>query len=370
MRRRDSTDAPDTEAVSESLLETLSGAISNREFNEWYSEQQFQTNILEGKAYFNGPSPPKPAEKHTPSKLLQCHRKTSYGRQNAPKEGTPPEGLFWIGSEFEQQVIVPFLQDATPPETYVTNSLWIDVEIPIDGETLRLRGSTDPAIVDADAEPLFLTEIKTTSSLDHLSEPKPHHRAQLHAYLFGLTDEYDHAVTDGMIVYGSRTTLDIKAFHVSFDQDFWSEIVEWMASQTSYEQDGDLPPPDPERDWECSYCSYKHRCGEANTPYADIGSDGLLPLFDEYDRQNLEEYLAANDDADTRLTPTLAHVYPDLADEHGAYDWGCPACGESFEWDAVDWDGDLENPPLCPACIDSDRLTTLSGPKPDEQLSK
>ena len=153
-------------------LSILRDRITNRVFNEWYSEEQFKTNLLEGKAYFNGPSPPKAPEQHTPSKLLQCHRKASYTRKNAPREGTPPEGLFWIGTEFEEQVIVPFLQDITTPDTYVTNSLWIDSEIVVDGTELRVRGSTDPAIVNADAEPLYVTEVKTTTSLDHLSEPE------------------------------------------------------------------------------------------------------------------------------------------------------------------------------------------------------
>lgn len=343
--------------------------ITSREFTEWYSEQQFQTNILEGQAYFNGPSPPKDPDRHSPSKLLQCHRKASYARQNAPREGTPPEGLFWIGSEFEEEVVVPFLQNITTPETYVTNSLWIDAEIVVDGTALQVRGSTDPAIVTAEADPVLLTEIKTTSSLDHLSEPKEHHRAQLHAYLYALNDEYDHDITEGLIVYGCRKTLDIEVFHVEFDSVFWKNIVDWMATQTEYENSGELPPATPERDWECSYCSFKHRCGEANTPYTDIGYEGLLPVFDGYDRQNLAEYLEAHEDGDVRLTPTLAYQFPDLVEEYGAYDWSCSACDSSFAWDEVDWSTDVDNLPICPFCTESGDLVTLSGPAPDEQLS-
>lgn len=342
--------------------------ITNREFTEWYSEQQFQTNILEGQAYFNGPSPPKDPERHSPSKLLQCHRKASYARQNAPREGTPPEGLFWIGSEFEEEVIVPFLQDITTPETYVTNSLWIDAEIVVDGTTLQVRGSTDPAIVTAEADPLLLTEIKTTSSLDHLSEPKEHHRAQLHAYLYALNDKYEHDIRIGLIVYGCRKTLDIEVFHVEFDPDFWDDVVEWMGEQTGYEQAGELPPATPERKWECSYCSFKERCGKGDAPFSDVGYDGLLPLFAEYDRQNLEEYLQAHDDRDARLTPTLAHAFPNLAREYGAYQWSCPACNATYGWDALDWNGDTDSPPNCPQCVESGKLVTVSGPAPNEQL--
>lgn len=343
--------------------------LSNEAFAEWYKEQQVKENILNGQAYFNGPSPPKDPEKHTPSKLLQCHRKASYDRQNAPNEGTPPEGLFWIGSEFEEQVVVPFLQDVvTTEETYVQNSVWMDTEITVNGTSLRVRGSTDPVIVTADADPLFVTEIKTTKDLEHLSGPKPHHRAQLHAYLYALNEEYDRTIQDGMVVYGSRTTFDIEAFHVEFDPGFWERVTEWMAAQTEYEDDEELPPADPERGWECSYCSYKHRCGEANTPYSDIGIGGLLPLFDEYDRDPLVEYLEAHSELGAKLTPTLAHTYPGLVVEFGAYDWSCPACPETFAWDEFDWDGNTDDPPLCPNCLESGSMVSLSGPEPADQL--
>ncbi|MDZ5811535.1 PD-(D/E)XK nuclease family protein [Halorubrum sp. AD140] len=360
-----------TEWPESSTPQVVVDRVSNRAFNKWNAEQQFQNNILEGKAYFNGPSPEKPPERHSPSQLLQCHRKASYARKNAPREGTPPEGLFWIGSEFEEQVIVPFLQDvATTEDTYVTNSVWIDAEIPVANTTLRIRGSTDPVIVNADAEPLFVTEIKTTKSLDHLDKPKQNHKAQLHAYLYALNDEYDHGVTNGMIVYGCRTTLDIEVFTVAFDREFWENtVIPWLEAQTSYEEAGELPPATPERDWECSYCSFKHRCGEADTPYADVGYDGLLPLFTGYDRQNLLDYLKAYEDADARLTPTLAHQFPDLAREYGAYEWGCPGCGATYSWDTLEWDGNTDSPPVCPRCAESGELLTVSGPEPNDQLS-
>ncbi|AAG20824.1 Vng6152h (plasmid) [Halobacterium salinarum NRC-1] len=42
---------------------------------------EFQTNILEGNLYYNGPAPPKDPNRHTLSRLLQCHRKAIYARQ-------------------------------------------------------------------------------------------------------------------------------------------------------------------------------------------------------------------------------------------------------------------------------------------------
>jgi CRISPR-associated exonuclease Cas4 len=356
-------------ASGTAVVQTVRSRLSNQAFAEWYQEQQIEENILNGQAYFNGPSPPKDPDRHSPSKLLQCHRKAMYDRRNAPSEGTPPEGLFWIGSEFEEQVIVPFLQDVvTTEETYVQNSVWIDTEVTIDGTTVRVRGSTDPVVVTADADPVFVTEIKTTKDTDHLSSPKPHHKAQLHAYLYALNQEYDHEITDGMLVYGSRTTFDIEAFPIEFDPGFWADVEDWLGTQVGYEQADTLPPATPERDWECSYCSYKHRCGEADSPYSDIGVKGLLPLFDDYGKQPLVEYLKAHSDQDAKLTPTLAHSYPDLVQEYGAYDWSCVSCGATYAWDELDWDGDTDDLPVCPTCLETGDLVTVSGPEPDDQL--
>lgn len=341
--------------------------ISGEKFLSWYREQQFAQNILEGKEYFNHPSPPKLPSQHSPSKLFQCKRKASYSRQNAPREGDVPTGLFWIGTEFEEDVLVPFLQDATDENMYVTNSVWIDVDISVAGTDLRIRGSTDPVIVTAEADPLVLTEVKTTKSLDHLSGPKPHHKAQLHAYLCALDNQHDYPIQDGAIIYGSRKTLDIDVYHVPFDPEFWNDVTEWMASLTEYEQTGELPPGSPERDWECEYCSFRNRCGKADSPFQDVEYNGLLPLFTEYGRENLVEYLDAHADQDAKLTPTLAHEYPDLAVEYGAYKWQCPACESSYEWDAVEWDGDVTSPPVCEACLARDQFVTMAGPDPERQ---
>jgi CRISPR/Cas system-associated exonuclease Cas4 (RecB family) len=354
----------------ESPIEQLQATISNQDFTDWYHERQVEKNILQGQAYFNGPSPPKSPERHAPNKLRQCHRKTWYNRLNAPEEDTTPEGLFRFGTDFEENVIVPYLQDRTPEGTYVQNSIWIDCEIPTGDTTLQVRGSTDPAIVTADADPLLVTEVKTTSSLDHISKPKPHHLAQLHSYLYALDDEYDHPVEHGVLLYGSRDTLDIKLFPVTFDEDVWATGVEWLSTQTKYQSNNELPPPDPEIDWECSYCSYRNRCGKAETPYSDIGAEGLLPLFDAYDRRSLEDYLEAYADAGAKVTPTLAHKFSDLVDSYGAYEWSCVACSSTFRWDDVDWSGDTDEPPLCPDCVDTGDFVLLSGPEPENQLSE
>lgn len=349
-------------------LKHLVDAVSNDSFNEWYDERLFTENILEGRPYFNGASPIPAAEKHSPSKLLQCHRKVRYYGQNAPQEGDSSQGLFWIGSEFEEEIIVPYLQEAvTTDSTYVRNSLWIDTRVPTSGgDEVRVKGVTDPAIVDRDGDPILVTEIKTTSSLEYLDGPKTHHKAQLHAYMYALNSEYDRSIQDGLLVYGSRDTLDVRAFHVPFDDRFWREsVVEWMAQQTQYRENGELPPADPMFDWECGTCPFQRRCGEHDGGYRDEGFTGLLPGVASYRKQQLVEYFDAYPEA--KLTPSLAEEYPVLATEHGVYDWECGTCGSTYAHDRIK-EGQDSSPRICENCSADGELSELRVPKPGEQI--
>lgn len=342
-----------SDAVAEQLLDRIDG----EQFTEWYDEREFERNLKEGRPYFNGPSRVPEPERHTPSKLLQCHRKIVYRQENAPAEQEPPEGIFWAGRRLEEDVVEPYLDDIVGDDEYVRNSMWIDTTIETDAGELRLKGMTDPVIVDAESEPLLVTEIKSKDDLDHVSGPNRHHRAQLHAYIHGLSAGYDREVTDGVVIYLSRTMLEMQAFHVPFDPDFWDDVVDWAAGHSAYRQAGDLPPADPEMSWECNFCEFKHRCGQSSEPYADVGVTGFLPGFDGYPRDRIVEYLKAHDDA--KLTPTLATVHPDLVEQYGAYDWYCPTCCRRYGWGEVELNMKGGESPLCPNCAANSELSNL-----------
>ncbi|MFP9062328.1 PD-(D/E)XK nuclease family protein [Natrialbaceae archaeon A-chndr2] len=335
-------------------------SISMDRFREWFRERQFRRNIEEGKPYFNGPSTVPPPRRHSPSQLLQCHRKITYRQCNAPSETKDPDGIFWIGSWFEEDLALSFLKDAVVgDDEYVTNSLWVDFTVQTDAGELQIKGSTDPVIVDSDANPLLLTEIKTKQSVESVESPNVHHRAQAHAYMKGLSEKYDRNVAEAVILYGSRETLDIKAFHVDFDPWFWrSTALDWAATHTTYRLNEELPPADPEFDWECRFCSYRERCGRGDTTYDDLGPGGFLPLH-EYPREKVRTYLEAHDNA--KITPTLAHCYPRLADTYEVHDWRCTRCSETYSFGSVTWDGEIQNPPQCKSCCETGIPATLAG---------
>lgn len=342
----------------------LDSLIDGETFQNWRRERNEVQNIRSGKPYFNGPSKIPPPEKHSPSRLMQCHRKTYYQTFNAPSEEPEPAGIFWFGSQFETEIAVPFLQDVVGPNQIIRNSMWVDYTVDSDAGPLTIRGETDPVIVDRESTPLVLTEIKTASSVEYLDGPKLHHKAQAHAYMYGLSKEYNTDLHDALLLYGDRDSLELRVFHVPFDPFFWRHsIIDWAAQNTDYRANEELPPPTPEFDWECGFCSFKARCGQTDAPFEDTPPTGLLPLT-KYPRKEVEKQLEAHKTA--RLTPTLAHIYPEVADKNPVSTWNCGICGATFEWDAIDWSCDLDDPPSCPNCPDDHPPGTLSGPSPNE----
>lgn len=366
-----STDHNESGRVEITTEQVAAHAITNRlspeSFREWYQEYQIEQNLLNGNPYFNTPPQEKAPTHHTPSRLLECHRKAFYHRRNAPREGDAPAGVFWLGSRIEEDLIVPYLRAIVPDGLYIQNSLWINTELDHEEQPLQLRGATDPAVVEPDGSPILVTEIKTTSNIDQRTEPQRQHLAQLHAYLYGLNQEYEHKVTDGVIIYVDRKSLAVKHFPVTFNEEIWHDVRAWMAAQTPYEAADELPPAEPTTEWECSYCAYANRCGNGDAPFKDTMPTGLLPLFDGYARSNLVDYLDAHAADGAKLTPTLAYRYPELADIYDVYDWSCPGCGQTFAVTDIEWDGAVDSPPPCPACRRQDTLVALSGPAPDEQ---
>jgi len=339
-------------------LNKLLDSLSENHFDEWYREHQYRQNIENGTPYFNEagfvPSP----ERHSPSTLLQCHRKLVYRQCNAPAERAEPEGLYWFGTQFETEIGVPFLRRAVAgPNTYVRNSDWLRYTVETSEGPLEIRGTTDPVIVDSESIPILPTEIKTRQSLDHLSSPLRHHPAQLHAYMVGLSEKYEVDLTTGIIIYGGRESLSVKIFEVEFDPAFWNDVViEWASAHTRYRLQDELPQDRPEFNWECKFCSYRERCGKGTTPYNDLGVTGLLPNFTDYPREQVIEYLEANPEG--TLTPTLADRYPDLAEAYEVADWECHECGCEIGWDSVA----STKEPLCPRCAEAGQLVSLKSP--------
>lgn len=341
---------------------TLLDRAEAADFQDWYRERRHRQNAREGNFAYNGPRDPPPADLHFPSSLLQCLRKRRYDEANAPAEDPAPNGHFWVGSAVETDLVLPFLEDRVAgPGQYVTEGMGFEtvIEGPADTGPLRLRGKTDPVITDESGTPLLPSEVKTVGDLDYLDGPRERHLAQVHAYLLALSDRADRDLEDALLVYVSKSTLEIAVFHVAFEESFWTErVLPWMVDLTEARATGDLPPADPVESWECDNCRFRRRCGQTDHPIADAGPDGFIPR-NGYPKAAVRSHLGA---ADAALTPTLARAYPDLAGEFEVADWTCPVCETSYPFGDLDWDG--AEYPACPACSDDGHPVDLGGPMP------
>lgn len=318
---------------SNTEVSELIQSISSDRFSEWYREEQVRENVRNGQSYFNKPPKIPPPNRHNPSQFLQCHRKIYYRQLNSPKETDDPSGIFWFGSAFETDIVVPFLESVAREGEYIQNSIWVDFEVKSPIAPLHIRGETDPVFVDAVGNPILLTEIKSKQSVDHTDSPNEHHLAQTHAYLYGLSQKFDRHVTDALLLYGSRQTLDIKVFHVEFDPWFWREtVLKWAAAHTEFRQKETLPPADPYFDWECKFCPYRHRCGRGiEGVVGDQPPAGFAPDV-EYSRSNVLEHLEAYSDLPLKITPTLAERYPELTNSQDVSNYTCLECQGEIPW--------------------------------------
>lgn len=332
--------------------------LTGENFSTWFRNKEIRDNIRNGQQYFNELREPNSPSRHSPSSLLKCHRKQFYKQHNSPKETADPKGIFWYGTAFEEQIVIPFLESVVREiGGYVRKSDWVDFSVETDAANLQFKGKTDPLIVDSDGIPIVPIEVKSRTSIESLDSPSRQHRAQIHAYIVGLAEKYQIEPPTGVILYGSRKTLDVKCFNVPFSQNFWNGVVvEWAAEQTKFQIEETLPPADPEQSWECGYCPYRERCGKGSSPVTDSGVDGLVPGFTDYPREKVRKYLEyASDEV---LTSALASEFPSLASDFPVKKWACNRCNTTVEWKEIE----SATNPLCPNCAEDDVLSPLRSP--------
>jgi hypothetical protein len=369
-----------------STLTDFIRSLDGQTFKEWFEEYKHAENIEEGKPYFNNNDYVPDKERHSPSQLLQCHRKLVYRQLNAPRETESSDGIFFMGDVLEE-LVEEFLVDlGSEHGLFVQNSMYVNLADESVDPLVRFRGETDPIVCGHDGVPVFPTEIKSKSedAMEFLDSPGTRHRAQAHAYVRGLNERLealhgDRMLSEFAVIYVARETLEVRVFIEEFDAEFWQSVVEWARKHTQYRQEseeylaalddasvpegtgGVLPPAVPEEpDWECDYCSYSKRCGmDDSIPVENLGASDFLPLT-EYSRSAVQAHMEAF--PDVLLTPTLAYHHPSLlSDGHPVADWMCRKCGD-VPLDRVGWDGDVDAPPTCPDCGEC----SLRGPLPEQ----
>jgi len=424
------------DGAPETPAEALAAAANARDFDAWLAEQNRQRNRDDGyDDTRNDPTYIPDPDDHSPSSLVQCHRRIYYRALNAPAESGQPLGFFDVGHFFEEDRVEPWLADLLERaadgdvphvdfddfDDFDPDDLDLDntVHVTVVEDEFEISGSTDPVAFHG-GRPLLLVEVKSTKDLQYVrsaGEPDESHLAQAHAYMKGLQAEFDlDAPPLAMFVYGERSSWDVETFLVEFDEAFYRDVVvPWAEQQTDYRSARALPPQEPKEEYECFYCEFRYRCGNApewheatkndetvaeraKFSMGNQNSKGFLPLA-KYPATAVYEHVLTY--PDVPLTPSLAYHWPefvadppeefrDRIDERGAEaylerkfdldrmdltelpkrevaDWLCPGCGNEYAFDAFGWDGDVHVTPTCPRCHEEDGINvSLRGPKPRE----
>lgn len=201
---------------------------------------------------------------------------------------------------------------------------------------------------------------------DNLDGPNRHHRMRDHAYIHGSLEKYDRTVEDTVIIYGRRISMGVQVFEEPFSPAFFEYVIQGVATHIQYRDSGTLPPADTVYGWECSFRSFKNRCGQSDRFFSDVGSIGLLPLVKGCSHECIVEHLDSHDGA--RLTPTLARQYPDLTEEYSAHDWECRRCAATYSFRESDKEENLAcneeatDAPPRPDCASENVPIPLRGP--------
>lgn len=410
-------------------IERYREEITGRKFESWHRNFEARRNLEEGYGQSrNNPSSAPDDNSHSPSSLLQCHRKIYYRTKNAPREYPMPHGVFIMGHFIEEEVIEPWLREQViADDEFIGNAGHVDfTEEAEGGQTLRFSGSHDPTITDVQGHTLALTEVKSTGSDAHwIDKIKDHHKAQAHAYMKGLKEK-DDPLTEyppAFVIYVQKESLEVFPFALEFDQEFWDDVVmSWAEQNSGYRANDILPDAKPymgqdddhtkSTTFECDYCDYRNRCGnyehrDKKHKYDDTlptnGSGVVTATFQDHDAKGFLPQKLYPEDAvvshllafdEVKLTPTLAANYPEMVEnpspklksriadrneeevmkmkfgaipKRDVHDWVCPDCDATYDFNEFDWwEGEVGNMPYCDECQDNhDKYVNLRGPLPN-----
>ena len=123
----------------------------------------------------------------------------------------------------------------------------------------------------------------------------------------------------------------------------------------------DLKPPRRFSPGELLNCHRKTYYKHLNAPEENADHRGRF--YTGYPRENVVEYSEAHPEA--QLTPSLAHRFPELAEQHDMFDWQCSECDAEYSWDEISWNGNDTS--KCPSCNATGETGCLRGTAPAEQ---
>lgn len=191
-----------------------------------------------------------------PSQLGRCLREVYYkviGAPLNPGEEKDSAEIFREYFTFEQGTYIGVvMQNLAERAGYLVKR-----EVPIMDKELRIIGHADGLLCIANLD--YIWEIKTINShaFRKLTEPKPNHCMQTHAYMKAL------GVPRTIFTYFEKDVAQVKEFVIKFDEAFYQREVE-SRIDVFFKAIRKKSPPAREgliiNKPPCSYCEYNRYC--------------------------------------------------------------------------------------------------------------
>ncbi|MFH0830177.1 MAG: PD-(D/E)XK nuclease family protein [Candidatus Aenigmatarchaeota archaeon] len=218
---------------------------------------------------------PKTVGRYYPSEIGKCLRETWYSYKFPLPTPLDRLMIFEAGNIMHHFVAEVMRSDKNPQVKLLESELPFKISI----RDFIISGRIDDLLLVVADNRRLLVEVKSTSRIDLTNEPQPQHMVQLQLYLHALKDS--HQVSDGILLYVEKNTLQSKAFHVKYDERLAAEALDRFSKLHNFIAANSLPFPEARiRDdlsWMCRKCDFRERCFKEtpDTSLKDFTNGGL-----------------------------------------------------------------------------------------------
>ncbi len=204
--------------------------------------------------YLHREKRPKTVGRYYPSEIGYCMRKVWFSYKYPMETEKDLIRIFHLGNILHD-FIVSVLKSEKNPEVEL-----LETELPfrMSIEDFIVSGRIDDLVLVKEDNKKFLVEVKSTRSVDTITEPVHTHLVQLQLYMYAM------GIHDGIILYIEKNNLHSKAFEVKFDEEIAKQAVNRFKILHRYLKMNRIPEAEAKNNekikWMCRYCEYKEMC--------------------------------------------------------------------------------------------------------------
>jgi len=197
---------------------------------------------------------PKRIGRYYPSEIGYCLRKVWFSYKYPKETEKDLIKIFHLGN-LVHDFVVNVLKSEKNPEVEL-----LEAEMPfkINTNEFTISGRIDDLILVKENNKKFLVEVKSTRSIDAITEPSPTHIFQLQLYMDALN------IHDGIVLYIEKNNLQSKGFEVKYEESKAKEAMKRFNILHQCLVSNVVPEPEARKNkkmnWMCRYCEYRDRC--------------------------------------------------------------------------------------------------------------